>query len=190
MRSSSKRFASILISALMFIAAIFVYSNLVSPAYSEIKDLRAELLSISEAADEQQLAVKQVQNLLQKQQDVSSIQNVIGAILPLSRDVASNLNQISSLAAINNLKLESLSVSKMANRPSSNQKLVKSIGVLRLTFQLSGSYENFKAFLKAAETNIVLMDLADLKIESRQSSKASGGNFSFVVNMETYYQTE
>jgi len=190
MRSSSKRFISILVSALVLIAAIFVYNNFILPAYSEIKDLRANLLSISEAADKQQSAIKQIQNLLQKQQDISGTEKVIGAILPLSQNVASNLNQISSLAAVNNLKLESLSVSKMANKPLSNQKLVKSVGVLRFIFQLSGSYENFKAFLRAAETNIALMNLVDLKIESAQSSKAGGGNFLFSANMEMYYQTE
>lgn len=190
MRSSSKRFISILISALMFISAIFVYSNFISPAYSQIKDLRGELLSISEASEEQQQAIGQIQNLLQEQQNISSIESIIGIILPLSRDTALNLNQISSLAAINDLKLDSLSINKMANKPSINQRLVKSIGVLRINFQLTGSYENFKAFLKSAETNISLIDLIDLKIESSQGFKSSGTNFTFVANMETYYQTE
>jgi len=190
MRSSSKRFISILASASMFIAAIFVYSSFISPAYSKIKDLRVELLSISEASEEQQQAIGQIQNLLQEQQNISSIESVIGTILPLSRDVALNLNQISSLAAINDLKLDSLSINKVANRPSNKQKLVKSIGVLRINLQLTGSYENFKAFLKSAETNISLIDLVDLKIESSQSFKSGGTNFTFVANMETYYQTE
>jgi len=174
----------------MFIAAIFVYSNFVSPAYSEIKDLRAELLSNSQAANEQQSAIAQIQNLLKEQENISSIENVIGTILPLSQNVGLSLSQISSLAAINNLKLESLTVTKRANKPSSNQKLVKSIGVLRFSFQVSGTYENFKAFLKAIETNIALMDLVDLKIEPVQILKTGGGNFSFTANMETYYQTD
>ncbi|MFH1346882.1 MAG: type 4a pilus biogenesis protein PilO [Spirochaetota bacterium] len=190
MRSTSKRFTSILASALMFIAAIFVYSNLVSPAYSEIKNLKAELLSSSKMVEEQQFITSQVQNLLNEYQDISSIENTVGIMLPLSQDATSNLNQITGLVTINNLKLESLSVSKMANRPSDSPNLVKGVGILRFTFQLSGSYENFKSFLKAVETNIALMDLVDLQIESPQNLKASGANLSFLINIKTYYQTE
>ena len=191
MRSTSKRFISILVSALMFIAAIFVYNNLVSPAYLEIKDLRAELLGSSKLVEDQRSAINQVQNLLKEYQSILSVESTIGMMLPLSQDAASNLNQIAGLAAINNLKLESLSVNKMANRSSNKQDLVKGIGILRFTFQLSGSYENFKSFLRAVETNIVLMDLVDLKIESTQGTKLGGsGGLSFSANIDAYYQTE
>ncbi len=174
----------------MFIAAIFIYGSFISPAYSDINNLRAELSVRSQAVNEQQSAIKQVQNLLKEYQNISSIENTIGAILPLSEDTAASLNQITGLAAVNSLKLESVSISRMANRPSNKQGLVKGVGVLRLSFQLSGSYANFKSFLRAMETNVSLMDLVNLQIESSLGSRINGGNILFSVDADTYYQTK
>jgi len=188
MRASSKRLISILIAGLMFIAAIFVYGNLISPAYSEIANLRSELSTRSKAAEEQRVAIAQVQNLLKEYQNISSIETTIGAMLPLSPDPGASLNQIAGLAGASNLRLESLSVSRMANRPSQKQGLVKGVGVLRLSFQLSGSYSNFKAFLKAMETNVYLMDLVSLDMESQ--GLRAGNNVSFSMDADAYYQAQ
>jgi len=174
----------------MFIAAIFVYGSFISPAYSDINNLRAELSARSQTVNEQQSAISQVQNLLKEYQNISSVETTIGTMLPLSEDTAASLNQIIGLATVNNLKLESVSVSRMANRPSNEQGLVKGVGVLRFSFLLNGSYANFKSFLRAMETNVSLMDLINLQIESSLGSRINGGNISFSVDADAYYQTK
>jgi len=186
MRASSKRFTSILLAILMFIASLFIYSSLILPAYSEIINLRAEVVSRTQLVTEEEASIGQVQKLLSEYQDVAAIQDTISLILPVSQNVALGVSQISGLSKINNLIIDSLSMQELAIKPSTQSNLVKGIGTLRFNFHLIGSYENFKAFLQNLETNITLIDLASLKVDS--GSKVGGNIFSYNITADMYYQ--
>jgi len=190
MKASSKRFLSILISAVMFIAAIFVYTSLVLPSYSDIKNLRAEIKSRSDIATEQQNAVNQVQKLLKEYQNVSSVENTIGVMMPLSPDAGLGLNQVASMASVSGLSVDSVSVSKTAITPSAASKMAKGVGILKFNFQLSGDYAGVKSFFQSMETNIALMDLSDLKISGAQGSRSGSGVLSVSGNVNMYYQAQ
>ena len=109
-------------------------------------------------------------------------------ILPLEQNTSQGVYQISGLAGFSNLTVELLSVQQLAIKPSIQPGLVKGLGILRYNFRLTGTYEGFKSFLQAMETNISLMDLVNLKVEP--AVKPAKGNFSYTINMDTYYQSE
>ncbi len=190
MKSSTKRFVSIILSLIMLIASVFVYSALIRPAYSEIENLRAEAGGKAQLLGQQQSSIKQVQSLLSQYQDVLKVEDTISSILPLSPDAASGVNQISGLSKINNLTLDLLSIEETAIKPSSEPDLAKGVGALKFNFHLIGSYENFKAFLQNLETNITLMDLANLKMEAAARAKTGENRFSYTLSVNTYYQAE
>ncbi len=183
MKASSKRFLSILVAILLFVASIFVYSSLIRPAYTDIKNLRAELESKSDIFTKNDASIKQVKKLLTEYQDITQIQQTISLILPLEQNVSVGVNQINGLARFNNLTVELLSARQLAIKPSAQSDLVRGFGVLRYNFRLSGTYDNFKKFLQAMETNINLMDVVDLKTEA-----TSKGSLSYTMEVNTYYQ--
>ena len=190
MKSSTKRFVSILLSLLILIASIFVYSTLIRPAYSEIEKLRAQAGGKTQLLEQQQSSTKQIQSLLSQYQDVLKVEDTISSILPLSPSVASGINQITGLSKINNLAIDLLSIEETAIKPSEQSSLVRGVGALKFNFHLIGSYENFKAFLQNLETNITLMDLTNLKMEPAVRTKTGENRFSYTLNVNTYYQAE
>ena len=190
MRSSTKRFISIVLAMLMLIAAVFVYSTFIRPAYSDIENLRAQANNKTQIFEQQQSSTKQIQSLLSQYQDVLQVEDTISSILPLSSDVASGVNQITGLSKINNLTIDLLAVEETAITPSDQPNLIKGVGALKFNFHLIGSYENFKAFLQNLETNITLMDLTNLKVETATKTKSNENRFSYTLTVNTYYQTQ
>jgi Tfp pilus assembly protein PilO len=187
MKASTKRILSILTAILMIIASIFVYSSLINPAYSEIKNLRSEVAGRLELVDKHKTSIDQVKKILGEYQDVVQIQDTVSTILPSEQNLPSAVYQISKLASVNELPIELLSAQQLAIKPSNQPELVKGVGVLRFNLRVVGSYEKFKSFLQNLETNINLMDLASLKIEP-QTKGANKFNYTLVV--DAYYQTE
>lgn len=188
MKASAKRFSSILVAILFFIASLFIYSSLIQPAYSDIKNLRTEVANRLDFISKNETFIQQVKNLLNEYQNVAKIQETTSLILPLNQNIPQGVNQINGLSKINNLTTELLSVQQLAIKPSKQPNLVKGLGSLRFTFRLTGPYENFKPFLQAMETNINLMDLVSLKIEPPE--KAGRDIFSYTLIVDTYYQSD
>lgn len=190
MRSSSKRFVSIVLALAMLVAAVFVYSTFIRSAYSDVETLRAQANSKTTTFTQQQSSVKQIQNLLSQYQDVLKVEDTISSMLPLSPDIGSDINQITGLAQINNLTLDILSTEEMAIKPSKQPTLAKGIGTLKFNFHLTGGYENFKNFIQELETNITLIDLVNLKVEPFSKGKSAGNIFSYTITANAYYQTQ
>lgn len=188
MKASSKRFLSIIVAILVFIASLFIYSSLIRSVYSDIKNLRAEVVSRLELINKNQASVKQVNQLLNEYQDISKIQETISSVLPLEQNMPQSVNQISGLAKFNNLAINFLSAQQLAIKPSTQPGLVNGLGVLRLNFGLTGTYENFKTFIQGLDTNITLLDLVTLKTESKATSK--NGELSYTMTVDTYYQVK
>lgn len=174
----------------MVIASLFIYSSLIRPVYSEIKNLRAETNSRLDVINKNKTSIAQVQKLLSEYQNIAQVQKVTSSILPLEENVPLVINQIFGLVNLNKLSIESVAIKKLAIKPSVQQKLVKGVGTLRFNLRLAGSYENFKMFIQNMETNANLLDLNDLKIETDAKTKLSGENFLYTITVDSYYQTE
>jgi len=187
MKSSSKRILSILTAILIVVASIFIYASFILPAYFEIKDLRSEIAGRFDLINKHKFSVEQVKELLNEYQDIGQLQETISGILPIKQNLPLAADQIIGLANFNGLAIESLSIQQLAIKPSIQSGLVKGIGVLRINSRLAGNYEKFKSFLRAMETNITLIDLKSLKVESKTKGADS---FYYAMVVDTYYQTE
>lgn len=190
MKSSTKRILSILTAVLMIVASLFIYSSLIRPVHSEIKDLRTETNSRLDVINKNKTSIAQVQKLLSEYQNIAKAQEVIFSIVPLEENIPLIINQIFGLVDINRLSIESVTIKKLAIKPSVRQKFVKGVGTLRFDLRLAGNYENFKMFIQNMETNANLLDLNDLKIETDAKTKLGGENFLYTMNIDSYYQTQ
>ncbi|MEK7168255.1 MAG: hypothetical protein AAB698_00810 [Patescibacteria group bacterium] len=189
MKASNKRILSILTAILMIIASLFVYSSLIRPAYSEIKNLRAEVAGRLDLINRNKASVEQVQKLLSEYQSISQAKEMTSLVLSSEQNISQAVNQVVGLADLNGLSIELLAVQQLAIKPSNQPNLVKGVGILRFNLRLAGSYENFKSFIGNLETNVNLMDLANLKIESGAKTKA-GDSFSYTMIVDSYYQAK
>ena len=106
-------------------------------------------------------------------------------ILPSKFDAAYVSGQISGLAEQNGLILQALNIKQLAIKPA-KMKFAKGLGILKVDAKLSGSYENFKTFLNGIETNIMISDINNFKIENQ----AGAQNLIFTVSINAYYQAE
>ena len=169
------------------IASMAAFSYLITPAYGDINDKRAEVRSRQSLKDDYEKSLDQIKQLKDKYQSVIESKNNISYILPPSHNTAEIVNQISNLAAVNRLTLDSLSVQRESVRGASNFRASNGVATLRFNVNISGTYENFRTYLGNLETNINLMDVSDLKIGVANVA-GKGSSFSYTFTLDTYYQ--
>ena len=185
MKSSTKRMLSILLAILFLIGAVFIYSYLIKPAYNEVLNLRTKKSTLSQTFNTYDSLNKKFKNLFAEYQNLGELNNKLSMTLPSRFDTAYVSGQISGLAEQNELILQTLNIKQLAIKPA-EIKFAKGLGVLKVDAKLSGSYDNFKAFLNGIETNIMISDIADFKIESQPDAQ----KLIFTVSINTYYQAE
>ena len=190
MKPSLKRVSSIALSAVFILGSLFVFSIALKPAYTDILSKRAEIQARVKLAGEYESSLQITQKLLNEYQDIGRFQEMISAILPASQDLSHVLGQLTSLAGVNHLEIEVLGIERQAIRPPQGDGLAKGMGVLRMNFRLRGEYENFRALLRNLETNVNLMDVAELKIEPAARAKTGPALYNYIMSVDTYYQSE
>ncbi|MEK7520620.1 MAG: type 4a pilus biogenesis protein PilO [Patescibacteria group bacterium] len=192
MKASSKRILSILASGFFFIMAVVIYALFIRPEYDNVQRLRSEVASRAQAVEQQKDVVKQIQRLLQEYQGVARLQETLSLALPQESGVAEALNQLNGAAQIGGLAIQSAGVQSLAIRPSSAPiKSAKGIGTLRFNAKISGDYDQIKRFLQMLETNIRLMDVKSLKIESGvDPTQKSVQKYLYNITVDAYYQVK
>lgn len=171
------------------IASVVVYSSFIQSAYSQVVSLRGQLAS--EQSNYQQLSqtIAQIKTLIDKFQSQSSDRSKISLILPTSKDPSYLLSQIVGLAQADGVVISSVGTQILPIQPSGSN-IVKGIGQIKADVALSGSYASFKTFLKQMETNILILDVNNLKLSSSQQSGAgSVPTLSYNISLTSYYQS-
>ncbi len=181
MKGSSKRSLTLLLSVLLFIGAILVYSYLISPTYADIQQKQGSLEAKQKQFGEYQKIITQTQQLIAEYQNS---QGDISSILPSDPEIAPAYFQLTQLASNDGLSIQSVDAKEMAIMPTKSS-LVNGVGDIRFNVQVVGSYENLRKFFGDLESNIRIFSVNDLKIESVASDVL---NISFDV--DAYYQTQ
>ena len=180
MKQTTKRFLSLLISFVLFVASLIVYFNLIVPAGNEEQSIKAKAISRENFVKSQQAAISQVQK----------------SILPLSPDLAGAFSQLSGLAQVNRLLIQNVTVNTPVNQSvqgNSNasgavsQPLAKPFGSVDFQMKVVGSYGDFKSFLKNLETNIRIFDVKKIILES--PGKPNQEIYNYDLTVGTYYQS-
>lgn len=188
MSGSSKRILFIFLSLALFMGSAFLYSTFVKDAYQNITTLRSDLASKTDSFVKTQETITRVQSLLKSLQNASEVQKRASLILPNEKDPGYLINQITGLARVNGLELESLSTQVAPLQPS-RSNIVRNVGRLKADLRLKGSYAGFKSFLKNLENNILILDVSDLRIEANQA-KGESSTLNYSLSITSYYQVE
>lgn len=190
MRASTKRILSIAISAILFIATLVVYSNLIRPEMSRVADKRDAVFSRAQVLESQTLAVSKVQGLASELQRTEELQNTVSLILPMDPEVTNVLNQLRAISISSRAQITSFSATHSPFQES-GRSLVRRLGVLGVDVVVEGSYESVKGFLKALETNARVFNIESYSIGPMllgSGSDAIDDFYSMSVTVEVYYQ--
>src|SRR3990167_2197727 len=187
MKGSSKRALVILISVSLLIVSVTIYSYFIKPLYGEIYNLKTKEIGLSETYATYESLNNQFQNILEQYQNSGELQNQLSIILPSELNAPYALGQVIGIAKLNNLEIQTLTIKPLtiiSAKNNSSDDLVKDIGTLRISARFSGTYENFKSFLKGIETNIMISNTSDFKIEGQSATPL----LLFTGSIDTYYQ--
>ncbi len=160
MKQSVKRFTSSLGAFLLLLAAFVVFTSFVRPLYAQIASVQSEEFARRKFLSDQQSVVTEVKKLIASFAEAEKLQEGIAHALPLGPQVAEALVQVNGLSEINNLKPRSFGVTiappdaRAAAAAKATDSLVKPFSSVSFHVELTGSYEDFKAFMKNLETNI------------------------------------
>lgn len=185
MKPAAQRLIGILSSLALVIASLFVYSSLLIPKYRDIQNLRGERAALGGLLQEEQEAVDAVKRLIRQYSSVSDLKQSLAITLPDTEETASMVNQFQGIASSNGMLMNSLSVRPLAIQPVENDDIVRPVGALRVSMTLVGNYESLKAYLKAIETNVRVMDVKSIQVEG---AGFSDGPYEYRIEVDTYYQ--
>jgi Tfp pilus assembly protein PilO len=195
MKHATQRLISFAIAVIVIVASLFIFFNLVEPAYGDAQTMKAEKFSKENFYANQQAIAKQVQATVSAYQGAGSPQALASLALPATKDEADLVNQVNVLAARYQIAVQNLTIAtpgaksvqgKQATAKAATSTLVKPVGVLTLQIRAAGSYSAFKSFLQSLESNIRIMDIGSVNVSP--VGKPNQDYYTFDISASSYYQ--
>lgn len=187
MKHSTKRLFVILGSFLLLVASVYVYFSLVVPSYNDVQQLRGERQAKQDLLNDQVAAETAVSELIDRFENLRIFQEVVSRSLPRNEDIPVILNQIQGMARLSDVNLQSSSFQYLALEDTGG-RLVRPVGIVRMSISLVGSYEGIKDYISALETNVRVMDLNSLRIDG--GARLNSNVLTYDLTVDVYYQSE
>src|SRR3989344_6467378 len=196
MRASTKRMLSFLIAFLLLLGAIMVYAILITPSYEEIQRKRGAIVSGTAVFEEQKRVICRIRELLDRYTGNSSLQDTLSLSLPDEPFISQIVGNAYGLAAVNKMFLTSAESDILPFvAAQAGQTTIKNLGTVKLNIGLEGNYADFKKFLSQIETNVRIMDIKEINVNTASGDKGSidKGNiepsyYSYDLSLDAYYQ--
>lgn len=192
MKYLSKRFASILLSFVFFVLALFLYNSFIRPTYDTIKIEQGKLIAARQKNAQYADVFARLREASSMVQQSADVQARVSMAFPLETNIPDSMNQLSVIALANGLAITSIDiahapiVSSVAGKTGASS-LIKGIGVLKNSIRLTGTYEQLKAFLQGVETSVRIASITSMKID-KIANPVVPGTMNITVEVETYYQ--
>jgi Tfp pilus assembly protein PilO len=212
MKQETKRLSSIIIAALIVVAALVVYFEFIVPAYANLETVKGQEESETTLYANETQIVSQVKSLLSTYQSDASSSQLVAMALPVGPDVSGALAQIYGIAANTGVTVQGTGISVQAVQAVTPQavtvadatnsqiataaatgSIIKPTGAVSFHVTGSGSYESFKKFLQGLETNIRIFDVTAISLQpagtaATKTQTANADMFTYTITVVTYYQ--
>jgi Tfp pilus assembly protein PilO len=201
------KFVEILVLPIAMIGIIAALLWFVQPTYSEIKNLMLEIEAKEDTLEKKQKLVVDIEKLVSQYEDIEGRVNKVFYALPNEAEIPNVLVQLEALASENGMIFESSNFSKVqqsaqnkatsgnnaasSSETTNQQNIIEQIRSVSIDINLTGSYENFKNYLKSLENNIRIMDIMSISFSSSSSfseEEETSDNFSYSIQLKVYYQ--
>lgn len=182
--------------SLLFIAiSITVFFVMIKPKYNSLQELRTQVATANANLDTAAKLAKSRDELIATYQGIAKADlDNIKTLLPDSVDNIRLIIQINSLATKNNLSLlrnveyqtEQTATAQVPQDPSIAQR---PYGEFTISFQTTGQYKNFLAFISDLEQNLRLVDVTkvDFVPVEQGVQQSAGTSLSYKVTLQTYW---
>ena len=191
MRASTKRIASFIISLLLVTSAVIIYALFIVPAYSDIQKARGNLVSETQAYNDQKAIFDKINSLNDKYKGNGTLQDAVSLALPNEPFISQVLADVNGLAILNNhMSILSAQTEIMPLKADiSWPSYIKNIGTVKLTLQIRGNYGDFKQFLSQLENNYRITDVKQINIKSDAAvGQAQNAALTYGLTVYAYYQ--
>ncbi len=178
-----------IVPILILIASIGIFLAVTNPQYQAIKSVSSQVSSLNAALD------KSVQ-ILNKRKQLESEYNSfspadLDAIVKLLPDDVDNVQlalDMNGIArnhgmSLRNIKIQNQDVSNNISGQATLGPNTDPVGSLVLSFEVTGSYQSFVAFLEDLEQSLRVVDVIGVDFQSPNTGTA----YDYLVNIRTYW---
>lgn len=192
MKNSTRRFLSLLISALLIFGAGAMYMMFVQPVYDEIGTLRAQLADRQTNLQTRTDAAAQLKKLLDQYGGKQQAFDQMTLALPESPDTAVLLAQLQGAAVASKISLASLEYSQQSTLQSSQgaqnkNSTLQPIGTVGFQVTATGTYDGVLQFISSLEQSTRLMDIKSLSL-TPENANFLNGDMRMDARVSAYYQ--
>lgn len=192
MRASTKRITSFVASLLLVTAAVIIYALFIVPAYDDIQKARGDLVSRTQAYNDQKGIFDKITGLNNKYKGNGSLQDAVSLALPNEPFISQALADVNGLAILNNhMAILSAQTEIMPFKADvSWPAYIKNVGTVKLVLLIRGNYGDFKQFLSQLENNYRIMDVKQInvKTDTAAAGQAQVGLNTYGLTVYAYYQ--
>lgn len=195
MKESTKRNLSLILIIVFFIVAFVVFFNYTWPALLKVLDANDKLKVVKQNYAKQLQSLQMAKQIIDQYKNLTNVNQTISLTLPKSEEIYNVITQLNKISQNSGLLLQSISLQRSAptsqtTSTTKTESLINKPQTITLTLNLVGTYEAFKTWLEAIETNIRLMDITNINFSGVLSSEKSttANIFNYRVTLNTYYQ--
>lgn len=197
MKQSTKRLASAFLGLMLFVAAFWVYLQLIQPAYTNLNRLRGELVSRKQLAAEEKAVIGRVRDLVATYDSSAAAQEALAAAFPLEPNIADAVGQLNGLLLTSALAPQSFvidvvddnpitSAMRTTRRSATSTLSVAPVRQVSFRVRTAGTYEDVKRFLHDLETNTRIMDVTNVSL--RPAQQVTQNLYVLEFTVVAYYQ--
>ena len=190
MNYTTKRNISLIIVVILIGISLGVFFGIDWPAFKKIGELNGKISQEKAQYKDQYEAVQIAKSIINQYKSLAGVSQTISLSIPREAEVQNVLSQINKISIQAGLTTQSINFENITIPQSKKETLVKNNQITRVDTSLLGSYESFKTWLSAIESNIRLMDVQSVSFSGIASSEGTKnqGIFNFKVSLNVYYQ--
>jgi len=178
----------------MILSSGGVFYYITIPMYEEVQTLRAKKVEYDQALNSSQEAQK-VRASLETKYNKISVENLnrLESFLPNNVDNIRLIIEIDKIAGRYNMTIGNaqVTVSKESSSSDNPDEVVvvesTTYGIGKLSFSVSGKYEEYLSFIKDLEQSLRLINITSVSLSSGSSSKDSGDTYEYKTSFDTYW---
>ncbi len=181
---------------IMTIAAIGLFVVYTNPAYKEVSSLRTVQAAYDQALNNSQQLLKVRNDLMVKFNNLSlSDKDRLTKLMPDTVDNIRLIIDTQNIAIGHGMTLKDIKYDARAQSNANNTTTApatpgqlaasqKDYGTFELEFSVTGTYQNFLAFITDIEQSLRLVDIESVTF---QAPEAGSANMKYVIRIRTYW---
>ncbi|MCX8015990.1 MAG: hypothetical protein N2692_01660 [Patescibacteria group bacterium] len=199
MKETTKRNFSLILTIIFFLISVITFFNYTWPNLLKVLDLNDSLKLVKEEYARQSKSLQLAKDIINQYKNLSNVNQMISLTLPKTDELFNVLAQLDKISSESGILIQNITIKPPLQSATSTAtgvdggsakaSLINAVQSVNVDLSMVGTYESFKTWLNAIETNIRLMDVTSINFTGVVASEKTTTNiFNFRVNLNFYYQ--